>query len=207
MRKAIVVFLTTVLIACMAGLSFAGVKITLKNGRTIIAESCRDMKGTLLCVLEGGTFEIDRQEIANMQEVKVLKETLTESSDESKPTAVEKSPDNGKQLSPEEPSVNGSEGMVARGLTSEQMKRLDQINERKTIIQPEQERLINEREQLNEEARSKIKGRNTNLKQRVSAFNLQQRIADIETTITNLNDELTKLNEEEQAILSSSAAK
>ncbi|MBI5846963.1 MAG: hypothetical protein HZB31_03290 [Nitrospirae bacterium] len=196
MKKAIVVFLATALIACMAGLSFAGVKITLKNGRTITAESCRDMKGKLLCDLEGGTFEIDRQEIVSMQDTKVLRQTPAEVSDEPKPAGSGKLPENEKPLPSDKPVVKGSEGKVVTGLTPDQISRLDQINEKKAALKPERERLDKEREQLNEDVK------NLGLIRRQSQLDeIRGRMADLDARIKGFNDEAAKLNEEERAII------
>jgi hypothetical protein len=202
MKNTKVVLLMIVFIAFMFGLASAGMQITLKNGRTVIADSCRDVKGKLLCDFEGGTFEIDRQEIERIQDVKVLRQPLRDISDESKATAAEKAPDKEKPLSPEKAEANRSGGKVVDGLTPEQIKRLDEINERKAVLQPERERLIQEREQLHQDSNR------WGVIRTQEQFNaIKKRIADLETKIMGFNDEVTKLNEEGKAILDLSVEK
>ena len=60
--------------ACLVYLSMsasAEVRITLKNGRSFIADFCREEKGTFVCEMQGGSMEIARSEIAGIREITV----------------------------------------------------------------------------------------------------------------------------------------
>ncbi len=43
--------------------TLTGVRIILKNGRSFIADSCRDVSGKLLCIVSGGSMQIDRSSL------------------------------------------------------------------------------------------------------------------------------------------------
>ena len=47
------------------------VKITLKNGRDIIADSCTDSDGKLTCYKSDGTFRIDKKDILDMKTITI----------------------------------------------------------------------------------------------------------------------------------------
>ena len=60
--------------ACLVYLSMsasAEVRITLKNGRSFIADFCREEKGMFVCEMQGGSMEIARSEIAGIKDVTV----------------------------------------------------------------------------------------------------------------------------------------
>jgi len=43
------------------------VKVTLNNGREIIADSCRETGGRLVCEKMGGSFEIEKKDILDVK--------------------------------------------------------------------------------------------------------------------------------------------
>jgi hypothetical protein len=178
-----------------------GVKITLKNGRSIIADSCRDVSGKLLCIVSGGSMQIDRQEIASIKDVKL--QSISSSDRTAEPSDGKaddrKAADN---ASAGAKGAQPSDGKLVRGLTAEQIKRLDQITERKAVLQPERERLIKEREQLHEDVKNMGM-----IRKQEQYDDLKKRIADLEARINSFNDEGKKLNEEEKAIMDSSAVR
>ncbi len=175
------------------------VRITLKNGRSITADFCRDAKSKLLCVVNGGRMEIDRREIASMREVKVQR---ISSMDSEPSDAVAEDGKPADKAAAGEKGQTPADGRMVRGFTPEQVKRLDEITERKQLMQPERERLIKEREQLHEDVK------NAGVIRSQEQFDgIKKRISDLEATIINFNDEIKKLNEEEKGIIDSSAAK
>lgn len=98
--------------------------------------------------------------------------------------------------------AQSGEGKLVKGLTAEQTARLDQITERKGVLQPERDKLIKEREQLHADVKNagviRTKGQ-------LDA--ITTRITDLEARINSFNAEVKKLNEEEKAIIDSTAAK
>ncbi len=94
------------------------------------------------------------------------------------------------------------DGKLLKGLTPDQIKRLDEINERKAVMKPERERLIKEREQLHEDVKNAGVVR---FQEQIDA--IAKRITDLEARINGFNEEVKKLNEEEKAMIDSSAAK
>ena len=63
-------------IIAFPALSFSEIKIELKNGKSIIADTCRNANGKLTCDMMGGTFEIDKNDIENMKEITVKHKDL-----------------------------------------------------------------------------------------------------------------------------------
>jgi len=181
--------------------TLTGVRITLKNGRSITADFCREVSGKYICMVSGGRMEIDRKEIASIREVKLQGISSIDPSGDSSDAKA----DEGKAADKISAGANSAEpgaGKMTRGLTPEQMKRLDEITAKKEIMKPERERLIKEREQLHEDVK------NTGMIWSQSQFDgIKKRIADLETTIVNFNDDIKKLNEEEKGIIDSAAAK
>ncbi len=178
-----------------------GVKISLKNGRSVVADFCRDVRGKLLCSVSGGSLEIDRQDIESIRDVKLQSmssgvspaEPSDSKTDDKKPG--DKAPAGAKGAQPKD-------GKIVGGLTAEQARQLDAINERKTVLQPERERLMKEREQLHADVK------NAGVMRSQEQFDtIKRRIADLETKINGFNEEVNKLNEEEKALIDSSAAK
>ena len=55
------------------------VKISLKNGRDIIADSCSDSKDSLVCEKMGGTFEIEKKDILEYRGITIKHEQMDES--------------------------------------------------------------------------------------------------------------------------------
>lgn len=88
------------------------------------------------------------------------------------------------------------DGNIIKGLTPDQIKRLDEINERKAVLKPERERLIREREQLHEDVRNSGVVR---FQEQIDA--IARRITDLEARINGFNEEVKKLNEEEKRLI------
>jgi len=160
------------------GLSFSEVKISLRNGREIIADRCRDTKDKLICEMMGGNFEIEKKDVSNLKEITVRRQVLSPE------------PEGGAAG-----AKNAGATAVEGGKTGSQ-KRLDEINQRKRELVSVREGLMQERERLNAEF----------LRQgdmlRPEVFDsFQKRFSEIDAKINSFNQENSKLNEEGQATL------
>ncbi|NJD56958.1 MAG: hypothetical protein FIA94_11220 [Nitrospirae bacterium] len=180
----------------------AEVKITLKNGRSFIVDACREAKGKFVCELQGGTMELDRGDIASLKDVKVQRSMPGEEASEPAGQSQEnKGQDKPAPEMKAAPGQNG-EGKLVRGLTPEQTKRLDEINERKTVLKPEREKLIRERDQLHADVKNAGVVRT---QEQIDA--IAQRVRELEARINGFNDEVKRLNDEENALIAGSGAK
>jgi chromosome segregation ATPase len=163
--------------------STAAVSIELKNGGTIIADECREADGKLLCYKMGGTFEIEKQDVASTKKI-----SATENIEEQ-----EASPSVQPETTVEPAKPNGNAG--ADNTAAETQKRLEQITERKRALLPEREKLIKEREHLQEEVKKAPDWMTTD------RYNdLKKKNADIDKRIKSFNDAVKKLNQEEKTI-------
>ncbi len=170
----------------LPSLAPAAVRIQLKNGRTIIADECRESEGTFECYKMGGTFAIEKRDIASIKKTSAsedLEENETVPS--AQPEAKEGAAKTDKGTEPENPAA-------------EARKKLDWINGRKRALQPEREKLAKEREQLQKEAKDAPDWMSVN------QFNdLKKKISSLDERIKAFNDEAKKLNEEGKTILDS----
>ncbi|MHC4890523.1 MAG: hypothetical protein ACYTEO_13785 [Planctomycetota bacterium] len=172
-------------------------KIVLKNGRSIIAESCRHSNGRLLCSKMGGSFYIEKKDILDIKEITVEQKDISVSSGEVSGTgtdaAEEKKEDSDiKQKALSEPQ----RGVLVRGKDPVAEKRLDEINQRKQELMTGRDRLIQETEQLNK----KIIDTGEVKTEEESAVMTKQ-INEIEEKINRFNSEVKALREEENSIL------
>jgi chromosome segregation ATPase len=176
-------FLALFVVWLFPSFSIAAVRIELKNGGTIIADECRESEVNFLCYKMGGTFEIEKQDVASMKETPAK---ATGEKEETSPSArpeVKEGADKGTSV-----EQRGAEGR----------KRLGQIAERKRALQPEREKLVRERGDLQEEVRKAPDWMT------VDKFNdLQKKISALDEKIKGFNDEVKQLNQEEKTILDS----
>jgi len=180
--------------------ALTGVKITLKNGRSVIADFCRDVRGKLLCIVAGGSMEIDRQEIESIRDVKLQSISSGVSADEPSDAKADDKKPADKVLSGAK-GAQPKDGKMVGGLTVEQARQLDAINERKTLLLPERERLMSEREQLHSDVK------NAGIMRSQEQFDtIKKRISDLETKINGFNEEVNKMNEEEQKLIDASSS-
>ncbi len=91
---------------------------------------------------------------------------------------------------------------VARKLTSEQEKRLDDFDQRKSEMSARRDLLMKERDQLHLDVKDAGVIRSQD---QFDTF--KKRIADLETRITGFNEEVRKLNEEQKAFLEEAKGK
>jgi hypothetical protein len=178
-----------------------GVMITLKNGKVLIADACREFGSQLRCDMPNGEVAIEQQDIESTKEIKIVKRFAAEPQPTTGiPPGTDKKDESGKTATNAKVPTQPGNGRLSGSLTPEQIKRLDQIAERKTILQPERERLMKERQQLHEDV-----SRMGAIRSQEQYDSLKKKISDLETTITNFNDEVKKLNEEEKTILTPSS--
>ncbi|MBI5632994.1 MAG: hypothetical protein HZA15_05895 [Nitrospirae bacterium] len=182
--------------------SIKGLRIVLKSGKVIIADACTEFGSLLRCDTPNGAVEVEREDVESMREITIVQRFAAEPQQTAGAAGVGKKDENGRTASGANQPAQPGEGKLVRDLTPVQIKRLDEITERKTVLKPERERLINEREQLHEDVNkmAAIRGQ-----EQYDA--LKKRISDLEARIIGFNDEVTKLNEEEKTILDSPAVK
>ena len=179
-----------------------GVMITLKNGKVLIADACREFGSQLRCDMPNGEVAIEQQDIESTKEIKIVKRFAAEPQPTTGiPPGTDKKEESGKTAANAKAPTQPGNGRLSGSLTPEQIKRLDQIVERKAILQPERERLMKERQQLHED----VKDMGMIYKQE-QFDGIKRRITDLDARINGFNDEVKRLNEEEQAILNPSAA-
>lgn len=173
-----------------------GVMITLKSGRVIIADACREFGSQLRCDLPNGAVEVERQDIESIKEIKIMQRFAVEAQPIASAAGADKKDESDKTAAHANVPGQSGNGRLTSSLTPEQVKRLDQIVERKTILQPEREPLIKEREQLHEDVK------NMGMIRKQSQYDdLKKRISDLEIKISSFNDEVKRLNEEEAGLL------
>jgi hypothetical protein len=199
MRTARLFILLIAIMAFLTTSASAEVRITLKNGRSFIADFCRGTNGKFVCDMQGGTMEIERNDIANIKDVKVQKNMTREEAPEAEAQAEEKKQPETPAAEKKATPAQNDEGKLIRGLTPEQIKRLDEINERKAVLKPERERLIRERDQLHDDVKNAGVVRT---QEQIDA--IAKRVTDLEARINGFNDEVKRLNEEENALISGS---
>ena len=179
------IFLLTLGSICVVlpSLSFSEVKISLKNGREIIADGCSDTNGKLICEKMGGSFEIEKKDVINLKEITVTKQVTSPESEEDVAGK--------KQISDE---TSAGESAVEDRKVGYQ-KRLDEINRRKSELVSVRENLSQEREKLNAEFR-----RQGDVLSKEVFDSFQKRFNEIDAKINSFNQENSRLNEEAQAI-------
>ena len=170
-------------------LSSSEMKITLKNGRSIIADDCRQINNTFLCDIAGGTVEFDRQEIESIKEVKMQRRVTD--TEPRIPTGTEPV----KNADTLQTPATDREEQLIRGLSPDQAEKLKQLNEKKSAMRAERDRLIKEREQLHQDVKD------AGVVRTQEQFDaLRNRIADLDKKINGFNEEVKKINEEEGGI-------
>lgn len=188
------------LLVVFASVSTADTRISLKNGRTIIADSCRESDGKIVCEKMGGTFSFEKSEILNLKEITLKRSNLSDSQTlTAEPEASGEKKEAEKKPAESKDGSKPAEGALIKGLSPEAAKQLDEIEIKKKEYQAERERLINERAQLHEDVKNMGMLRN---QEQYDA--LKKRIADLEARINTFNETVKRLNEEEQKILGSS---
>jgi hypothetical protein len=203
MKKIIFMSLILIIPFILPPAALSKMKVVLKNGRSIITESCRHVNSRLLCSKMGGSFYIEKQDILDIKEITVERKDISVSSEEvsgtGTDTAEEKKEDSDiKQKALSEPQ----KGVLVRGKDPVAEKRLDEINQRKQELMTERDRLIQETEQLNK----KIIDTGEVKTEEESAV-ITKQINGIEEKINRFNSEVKALREEENSILEALSGK
>jgi len=185
------IFSILVFLVYMTAVSSADVKITLESGREIIAEACEDEGGRLICTKMGGTFDIEKKDVANIREIRSGEyEPPSDEPASSPPAEPEKKTDGAPGENPpdKEKSPAGGE--------SGAMKRLDDIAQKKKELSSEHDKLVKEREQLEEDLKKAPDWMPTDQYEALTKRNDQ-----LTEKIKLFNEEAVKLREEEKRIV------
>ncbi|MDA8239757.1 MAG: hypothetical protein M0Z67_05200 [Nitrospiraceae bacterium] len=176
----------------LPSLTFAGVKIELKNGRTITADSCEDAGGVFMCSRMGGTFDIEKKDIVKISEITGGSEdydavpdgtdTLQQADQEKKDGGKK---DDGDQMK-EVPAGGGAPNADSRAADRRR---------RRAELSAEYEALMKEREQLQEDLKKAPDWLPVNRYQ-----DLQRRNAELNVKIRKYTEEVDRLNREEKNI-------
>jgi len=166
------------------------VKITLKNGREIIADRCMDSEGRLTCYKNDGTFRIDKKDVLDMKNITIERRLPDE-----EPASADLSPDQKTEEPTETETVRPGEKSAATPLegapVGEQEKRLAEIRAKRAAYEADREILTKEREQLHEEVKA------AGIIDNPSKYQyFQQKINDLDVRIKAFNEKVNKLNEE-----------
>jgi len=190
MRVSFILFIFAALV-CMPSLSFSDVKVTLTNGREIIADTCEEEGGQLVCTKMGGTFNIEKKDVGSIREIKSGGNGPSSVEPASPPPAEpEKKTDDtqgGKRLDKEKPSAGEQSGV---------MKRLEEITQKKKELFSERVKLVKEREQLDEDLKKAPDWMPTNQYEELNKRNDQ-----FKEKMKLFNEEAGRLNEEEKRIV------
>jgi predicted RNase H-like nuclease (RuvC/YqgF family) len=206
MKKTLVlgIFISSFTIPLLsAPFSSAEVQVFLKNGRDVIADSCRDSGTMIICEKMGGTFEVDKKDVLKVEGITIERAPSQQGSEEKAGGEAESG-----EKRPAKPQTDMKaaeklpEGELIKGLKPEEEERLDQINRKKLEMKDEKEKLIKEQDKLHEDV--KITGM---VKTQAQLDAIKNRIKDLETRINAFNSEVKKLNEEEKNIIEGSKNK
>lgn len=185
------IFFVFAALACMPSLSYSDVKVTLTNGREIIADTCEEEGGQLVCTKMGGAFNIEKKDVGSIKEIKGGGDEPF-SKEPASPVSTEP-----EKKTDDTPGVSRADkGKPAAGGQAEAMKRLEEVTQKKRELSSEREKLVKEGEQLQEDLKKapdwmptkqydELNARNEQLKEKIKLF----------------NEETGRLNEEEKQIV------
>ena len=196
-----VLIIFTLLVVCPPAV-MSEVRISLKNGRDIIADSCSDSKDRLVCEKMGGTFEIEKKDVLDFRGITIKHEKMNESPVPEPVPVGEGQKEADKSTVGTKDSAKPGEGVLIRGVNPEQEKRLDEITQRKLELKQERDKLIKDREQLQQD----VQNMGTVYTQE-QLDGTKKRISDVEERINKFNEEVKKLNLEEENIIGTMRSK
>lgn len=190
MRGSFIFSMLTVVI-CMSSLSYADVKVTLTNGREIVADTCEEEGSRLVCTKMGGTFDVEKKDVAS---IRVIKGGGTEppSGEQASPPPAEPEKKSGDAPGENSPDKEKSPA----GGQSGAMRRLEDIAKKKGELFSERDKLVKEREQLEEDLKKAPDWMPTKQYEELTKRNDQLR-----EKIKLFNEEAAKLKEEETQIV------
>ena len=180
----------------LPSLTSAGVKVMLKNGREIIADSCQEEGDRLICFKMGGTFDIEKKDVESMKETSGGHDASTGEPADDQPTEQQKKAEDAQGA-----DRTGKENPPAAGQTGAD-KRLADIMEKKKDLAAEREKLVKERQQLQEDLKKAPDWMPTKQYEE-----LDKRNAEITEKVKRFNEEADRLNEEENRIVGSQKKK
>ncbi len=188
-----IVFILGSFFLFLPSLVFAGVKIELKNGRTIIADSCEDTGASLACSKMGGTFDIEKKDIEKIREV-----SGGSTDDEVAPDGTDATQETGQGKKEPDGRDNGdrTKGAPAGAGVTGDAGRLEEIKKRKLEMAPERERLLKERQELQEDMKKAPDWMPVNQYEE-----LQKRNAELDEKIKKFNEEVGGLDRQEKNII------
>lgn len=171
----------------------ADVRVELKNGAIITAEACRENEESLTCSKMGGSFEIEKKNIAS------LKNIPGESSPEPEIPA-----ENGNgSVSVDSKAEKGDAEKVGRGESRNDLeKKLDDVRQKKRELSKEHQDIVKERELLLQEMK---KAPEWMTEQQFS--DAKKKTSDFDAKLKKYNDEVIQLNNEEKQIIEKSGTK
>ncbi len=179
-------------------LAYPEVSIMMTNGREIIADTCEQEGDRLVCTKMGGTFDIEKKDVVSVKGIKTIHRESVPAEKAASPTEPEKTMDK----APTDKSPDEVMQIPSPGGQSAAVKRLEDISQRKRELFSEREKLVKEKEQLNEDINK------TPDWMPVKQYEeLQERNAELDKKIKKFNEEVGELNREEKNILDESKKK
>ena|ERR1700690_822689 len=185
------VLLPLAIVLTAPGGSIADVRIQLRNESAIIADECQDQIDRYVCFKMGGTFEIEKKDIVSIKNVTVRSQEIPamELQDIISGSQSAQIKQNGSRDDDEKKGEAGqTQGKIAESSTS-----ADPIAARALELQAERNRLVKEREQLQEEIKNAPTWMPTN-----QFDNLQRRNIELDNKINKFNEESGRLMEEDK---------
>jgi hypothetical protein len=172
--------------------SHSAVQIIFRNGRSMTADSCQEADGRFICYKMGGTFELEKEDIATIR--------VIQNGDRGADVQAAE-PEDKKQPADTPPSSKTEEDKKVEGggkssQTGEDSKAdLNRITQRKSELITEREKLLKDRQQLQDDLKSKPEW------MPVKDFDdLKKRNSELDERIKTFNEEVDRLNAEEQKI-------
>lgn len=179
-------------------LAYPDVSIKMTNGREIIADACEQEGDRLVCTKMGGTFEIEKKDVFSIKGIKGVREESAPSEKFAPPAEPEKK----MEKAPVDKSPDDVMQIPYPGGQSAAMKRLEDIAHRKRELLSEREKLVKEREQLDEDIKKAPDWMPVNQHEE-----LQKRNAELDEKIQKYNEEVGRLSREEKDIIDISKKK
>ena len=183
MKKIISLILFFTLLV-ISGPSYADYKIVLKNGREFVVEEYKESGGKIKFYKGGGEIEIDKNSIKDIKKVKAPK--TTEETDYSGIIRYDQT---------EKQAPEGKEN-EAKAKSAAAESRLKEIAKKKTEMREEEEKLKAEGKKLEEDIRKEGKTISIRKKREI-----EHQYSELSTKIKNFNEELSKLEQEEEQLL------
>jgi hypothetical protein len=190
----LVSFVFLFLSSAFPSLASAGVRLQLKTGGEITADTCRESAGKFICSKLGGLFEIEKKDVVSIDKDSKGPDQA-EKPDERSETAARQNKKPGGGV---EENSNG--GKVNEKTAAE--KRLGEIQQRKSELAKESAALAQERESL----KGQIKNAPDWMPE--NQYNdLQKKVSDFDARLKKFNEEAKQLNQEEHDLSSEMRAK